>query len=253
MKRTLILLTVFLLAVPGFIFSDVVTFKIGYFVPRTQYDSREDNLWWIEFDQMSFSKTNYHDTNFGFGYEYFLSNQFSLLLNIEGYSKSKLGQYNDYVAYEDFDGTWAYPNDFRGDYIPGHTFSVSITPIQLSVKIAPLGRRQKIIPYIGGGIGVYLWNVRLFGQFIDFEDVWVDTDFNVDIYPIYDVDAREENKLRIGYHAFGGIMVPLANRISLEGEFKYQFAKADLTEGFEGFEPFDLSGFQVSIGLNYWF
>lgn len=253
MKRALILLVAFLLAVPGFIFSDVVTFKIGYFVPRAQYDIREDNLWLIEFDQMSFTKSQYHDTNFGFGYEYFFSNQISLLLNIEGYSKSKLGQYSEYVAYDDIDGSWAYPDDFRGEYIPAHTFSVSITPIQLSAKIAPLGRSQKIIPYIGGGIGVYLWNVRLFGQYVDFSDVWYDNEWEVEIFPIFNVDAREENKLRIGYHAFGGIMVPLANRISLEAEFKYQLAKADLTEGFEGFEPFDLSGYQLSIGLNYWF
>jgi opacity protein-like surface antigen len=254
MKRTLILLFAFLLMVPGFIFSDVVTFKIGYFVPRYHSENPDDNLWLIEFDQMSFSKTSFHDTNFGFGYEYFLTNQLSLLLNVEGYSKSKLGQYLDYVAYDDPDGTWAYPSDeFRGDYIPAHTFSVSITPIQLSAKIAPLGRKQNIIPYIGGGIGIYLWNVRLFGQYIDFSDVWVDTQYNVDIFPIYDVDAREENKLKVGYHAFGGIMVPLANRISIEAEFKYQFAQGNLTDAFEGFESFDLSGYQISIGLNYWF
>ena len=257
MKKTLILLIALILTIPGFVFSDLVTFKVGYFIPRTQYDVREDNLWWIEFDQMSFSKTNYQTTNFGFGYEYFFSNHLSLVLNVEGYSKNKLGHYLDYVGFSFEDGDFAFPMEFQGDFIPSHTFSVSITPFQLSVKIAPFGRRMKVIPYIGGGVGVYLWSVKLFGDFIDFSDdsfYYEDEDIIVDpIYPILQVDAREENKLKVGFQGFAGIMVPLANRISLEAEFKYNYAMADFTEAFEGFERFDLSGIQISIGMNYWF
>ena len=211
MKKTLILLIALILTIPGFVFSDLVTFKVGYFIPRTQYDVREDNLWWIEFDQMSFSKTNYQTTNFGFGYEYFFSNHLSLVLNVEGYSKNKLGQYLDYVGFSFEDGDFAFPMEFQGDFIPRHTFSVSITPFQLSVKIAPFGRRMKVIPYIGGGVGVYLWSVKLFGDFIDFSDdsfYYEDEDIIVDpIYPILQVDAREENKLKVGFQGFAGIMI----------------------------------------------
>lgn len=257
MKKTLILLIAMILIIPGFVFSDLVTFKVGYFIPRTQYDVREDNLWWIEFDQMTFSKTNYQTTNFGFGYEYFFSNHLSLVLNIEGYSKNKLGQYLDYVGIIFDDGDFAFPTEFEGDFYPSHTYSVTITPFQLSVKIAPLGRRQKIIPYFGGGVGVYLWSVRLFGDVIDFSDdrfYYEDEEIIVDpIYPIYSYDSREENKLKVGFQGFAGIMVPLANRISLEAEFKYNIAMADFTESFVGFERFDLSGYQISIGMNYWF
>jgi opacity protein-like surface antigen len=248
MKKTLIFLTAVLVLVPGFMFSDVVTFKVGYFFPRADSD-----LWQDEFDNMMFTKTGFQDSNFGFGYEYFLSNQLSVVFNVEGYSKNKLGQYENFVGIEDVDGDWAYPTDFVPDFIPTHTFSVSITPIQLSLKIAPLGRRQKIIPYVGGGAGLYIWNVRMWGDLVDLSDPWVDQDWDVEIYPIYAVDAREENKLKVGFHAFGGIMVPVANKISFEAEFKYNFAKGELTEAFEGFEPFDLSGYQISVGLNYWF
>ena len=41
-----------------------------------------------------------------------------------------------------------------GDYTPAHNLRVSVTPIQFSLKIAPLGRRAKIIPYVGAGVGV---------------------------------------------------------------------------------------------------
>jgi opacity protein-like surface antigen len=248
MKKILVFLAAVLIFVPCITFSDVVTFKVGYFFPRAQSD-----LWQDEFYNMSFEKSNYQASNFGFGYEYFLSNQFSMVLNVEGYSKNRLGQYVDFVGISDVDGEWAYPLDFQEDFIPAHTFSVSITPIQLSLKIAPLGRRQKFIPYVGGGVGLYIWSVRIFGDLVDLSDPWVDLDYNVDIYPIVQVNAKEENKLRIGYHAFGGVMVPVANRISFEAEFKYNFAKGNLTEYFVGFEPFDLSSYQISVGLNYWF
>ena len=143
MKKTLILLTALILIIPGFVFSDLVTFKVGYFLPRgASYDinnPRPDDLWWIEFDQMTFNPSTYQTTNFGFSYEYFFSNHLSLVLNIDSYSKNKLGQYMDYVGYSFDDGDFAFPVDFEGDFYPSHSFSVSITPFQLSVKIAPLG------------------------------------------------------------------------------------------------------------------
>ena len=261
MKKTLILLTALILTIPGFVFSDLVTFKVGYFIPRgASYDinnPRPDDLWWIEFDQMTFKPSSYQTTNFGFSYEYFFSNQLSIVLNIDSYSKNKLGQYMDYVGYSFEDGDFAFPSEFEGEFYPGHTFSVSITPFQLSLKITPLGRRMKVIPYIGGGVGVYLWNVRLRGDFIDFSDdrfYYEDEEIIVDpIYPIYSVDLREENKIKVGFQGFAGIMIPLANRISLEAEFKYNYAVVDFTEAFQGFDPFDLSGYQISIGMNYWF
>lgn len=248
MKKTLILLTALILFIPSIVFSDIVSFKVGYFIPKANSD-----LWEIEFENMDFTKSSFQNTNFGFGYEYFLSREISIVLNISSYNKNKPGAYNDYVGYSDYDGDWAYPEDFEGEFVPSHTFSVSITPIQISLKLTPMGRRAKIIPYVGGGVGVYMWNARLYGDMIDFDDPWIDEDWNVEIYPIDPVDAREENRISIGYHGFGGIMIPVANRISLEAEFRYNFLKPILKEGFEGFEPFDLSGYQISIGLNYWF
>jgi len=246
MRKTLILLTAAILLAPGFVFSDVITFKVGYFFPNTNSD-----LWQDEFDNMSFKKSDYQDSNFGFGYEYFLADELSLVLNVEGYSKNKTGIYQDYAAIQATDGyDYAFFEEAGNSIV--HTFSVSITPIQLSVKLTPLGRREKIIPYVGGGAGVYLWTVRLYGDMVDFADPVPFDDGSIG-YPIYLTDAREDNKFKIGFHAFGGIMVPVANRISFEAEFKYNFISADLTEAFEGFQPFDMSGYQVSLGVNYWF
>lgn len=250
MKKYLILAMLFILLVPCLVFSDIVSFKVGYFIPRAQSD-----LWQIEFDNLDFSKSDFMGTNFGFSYEYFLSKEMSVALSIDGYARKKVGIYNDYVKETINNEDYAF--DYGEGYAISHVFDVSITPIQVSLKIAPMGRKGKFIPYVGGGLGLYLWNIRLQGDMIDFStyDIFYDPsiDSNVKGYPVYATDAREENKIKIGYHALAGLMFPVANRISIEAEFKYNFLKGALTKGFEGFEDFDLSGYQISVGMNYWF
>jgi len=250
MKKNLILSMIFFLLFPCLVFSDIVTFRVGFFIPRAQSD-----LWDIEFENMDFTKNDFMATSFGFSYEYFLSREISIALSVDGYTRKKVGIYDGYVGetIEDYD----YAFDYGEGFAISHVFDVSITPIQASLKLTPMGRGGKFTPYIGGGAGIYLWNVRLQGEMIDFStsEEFYDPSINADVigYPIYLTDAREENKITIGFHAFGGIMVPVANRISIEAEFKYNFLKGTFTEGFEGFEDFDLSGYQISIGLNYWF
>ncbi len=48
-------------------------------------------------------------------------------------------------------------------------------------------------------------------------------------------------------------MVPFTKRMTFEVEFKYNVARGELKEAFEGFEPFDLSAYQITLGMNYWF
>lgn len=246
MKKNFIILMIFILLVPCLAFSDIVTFRVGYFIPRANSD-----LWQTEFENMDFTKTDFQNTGFGFSYEYFVSRELSFTLSIDGYTRKKVGIYKDYAAITADDGfDYAFGNE-EGSIV-SHVFNVSITPIQVSLKLAPMGRKGKFIPYVGGGAGVYLWNVRLQGDMIDFSTYEEFTDGSIG-FPIFPTDAREENKVKLGFHAFGGVMFPVANRISIEAEFKYNFLKGEMTEAFEGFEPFDLSGYQISIGLNYWF
>jgi opacity protein-like surface antigen len=249
MKKSLILLLALIFFTPSFAFSNIFTFKAGLFIPRAQSD-----LWTTEFENMSFSKTNYTTTNFSFAYEYFLTREVSVVLGIDSYSKNKFGSYEGLVGFELIEGYFAFPiEDYEGNFFPAHAFNISITPIQLSLKLTPMGRTGKFIPYVGGGVGLYLWNVRLNGDLVDFDDVWVYVPDGIDIYPITTVDAWESNRISFGYHAFGGIMVPFTKRMTFEVEFKYNRAQGELKEAFEGFEPFDLSAYQISLGLNYWF
>ena len=254
MKKAIVLSALLVLLAPGLIFADIVNFNVGFFFPRADANN-PDSLWQIEFENMDFAKSDFNSTNFGFAYEYFITNNFSLVLGVDGYNRQSLGTYDGYVSEEIDSEIWAF--DYGEGFPVSHVFSVSVTPIQLSVKLAPLGRAASFIPYIGGGIGLYLWNVRLQGELIDFNEAELFYDPNIDQdvtgYLTYQVDAREESRLSLGYHAFAGIMVPVANRISIDAAFKYTIVTGGFTEGFVGFPDFDLGGYTIVIGMNYWF
>jgi len=139
MKKYLILTAMIILLLPSLAISDIITFKVGYFIPRAQSD-----LWDIEFENMDFEKNDFFGTNFGFTYEYFLSRELSITLSIDGYSRKKVGFYEGFVGIEFPEGYFAFPDDFEGDFLISHVFDVSITPFQLSLKLAPMGRSTEL-------------------------------------------------------------------------------------------------------------
>ena len=249
MRKKLILLVSFLLLGSSLVFSDAVSFKLVYFAPRASSD-----LWDEEFRLMNFSKSNFQTTTISFSYEYFLRREISFLISIDSYTKKKLGTYNELVGETIGGEDWAF--DYGSGFAVKHTFDVTMTPIQLSVKLTPLGRREKFIPYVGAGIGIYFWATRLYGDWVIFTEgeLFYDSSIDEDVigYPIYLADIRDENKINFGYHAFGGVMIPISDRLSLDLEFKYNFAQGNL-EYFEGFQAFDLTSYLYSLGISYWF
>jgi hypothetical protein len=255
MKKRLLIAAFAVLLAAGSASANILSFKLNYFVPRLTGD-----FWDNEFLNMSLKKTNFQDTSFGLFYEAFLTREFSLVLGVEAYSKNKGGYYLDWVGVDQgSQGSFAFPaNEFQGDFNPTHSISYSVTPVQVSIKFAPLGRRGPVIPYIGGGGNIVFWTLRMFGDLIDFNDEYVYEDAygEVAVYPIYPVDAREGTglgKISFGWQAFGGVMIPIANRLTVDIGAQYMSAKGNLTEGFVGFQPLDLGGFHVSLGINYWF
>jgi len=252
MKKYILLAVAALIVLPTLAFSDTVSVRVGYFFPSAASD-----LWKTEFDNLSFLKSDFQSTIFGVSYERFINRYMSFVLSVDTYSKTRSGYYKDWVGYSLDEGDFAFPADqFSGDYSLIQTFSVSILPVQLSVKITPTGRRGTIIPYFGGGVGMYIWNVRMLGDMVDFSDtsfVYPDPQHgDIQVYPVATVDTREDNRISFGWQAFAGVMVPVGQRMTVEGEFKYNYAKGKM-DNFQGFEDFDLKGFQLSVALNYWF
>ncbi|MFC2158068.1 hypothetical protein ACFLT9_09555 [Acidobacteriota bacterium] len=250
MKKLMIIFAVLIILAPTLSYADLVSFRVGFFFPTANSD-----LWQIEFDNLDLTKSDYQASVFGFTYEYFLTNQLSLMFGLESYTKQKVGTYLDYIA-EEIGGIY-YAFDYGEGFPVSHVFTVSSTPLQVGVKLAPLGRTGKFIPYIGGGVGIYLWNVRLQGDMVDFEagELFYDPNIDEDVigYEVYTTDAREENRFAFGYYAVGGFMIPVGSRISIVASFKYDVVKGNFKDAFVGFEAFDLSAYQIIVGINYWF
>ncbi|MBC7364158.1 MAG: hypothetical protein H5U07_06415, partial [Candidatus Aminicenantes bacterium] len=84
MKKTIfaVLAIIFLLASTAS--ANILTFRYGYFVPRMS--GGPDSLWKIEFDNMSFRKSDYQGGMIGFNYEYFINKNISLVMGIDFYS-----------------------------------------------------------------------------------------------------------------------------------------------------------------------
>lgn len=262
MKKCIVLFAVSILCLPSLVFSDSISVRLGWLLPRASTDilAHPDSLWAIEFDQMNFDMKDFNHSLIGFGYERFLTSQFSLTINLDTYSREKIGFYNDYVGYTFDEGDFAFPFEYYdGDFEVVHTYRVSIIPLQMSLKFAPLGRRNRFIPYVGGGGGIYFWRVGIRGEMVDFADTtWVYEDpelGDVQIYPIVVVDARERNRISFGYHAFGGVEFPLGNRATIQAEARYNIVKGTFKDdsAFTGFEDFDMNSLVFTIGFNYWF
>jgi hypothetical protein len=54
-------------------------------------------------------------------------------------------------------------------------------------------------------------------------------------------------------HVFGGTDVQIFSRMLLSVEARYAWSKADLEQDFIDFEPIDLGGFKVGVGVHFVF
>ncbi|HOF83924.1 MAG TPA: hypothetical protein PLN10_10120 [Candidatus Aminicenantes bacterium] len=253
-KRLAVGMLVFILAA-GAASANLLSFRLSYFVPHLKGD-----FWDIEFENMAFQKSSFYDVSFGVQYETFLTRGFSLLVAFDLFRKNKGSYYTNWVGYYFNDGTaFAFPaGEFKGAFDPNHSITVSSAPLQASIKWTPLGRRGNIIPYVGGGGHVMFWNIKMQGAMIEFDVPYVYEDEygEVTVYQIFDVNARESDgigRVSFGWQAFGGVMIPIGRRMTVDIGGQYFSCPAEFKNAFTHFEPLDAGGFQFSLGLNYWF
>jgi len=120
-----------------------------------------------------------------------------------------------------------------------------------SAKIAviPRGREvgqlawiaRPVTPYVGAGAGLLRYTFDQSGDFVDFVDRSI---FR---------DALRSSGWTPSAHAFGGADIKLWRRVFLTAEARYHWAKAALGQDFTGFDPIDLSGLNVTAGVNLLF
>lgn len=121
-------------------------------------------------------------------------------------------------------------------------------PLTAGVRLYPLPRGRTVgsyawipaslTPYVGGAAGGMWYRFRQEGEFVDEESLVV---FE---------DVLESSGWAPAAEAFGGIEYTVTPRIAVIGEGRYTWARAELSNSFEGFDPIDLAGFAVTVGVS---
>jgi opacity protein-like surface antigen len=103
-------------------------------------------------------------------------------------------------------------------------------PITATARWIVTGRRARVQPYIGAGVGFVIWRYSESGDFAD-------ADLN-----IFRWDYTDDGTA-VGPVIFGGLRVVASRRIAIGGELRYQYADAplDSSVGFQG-TRLDLGG-----------
>ncbi|MGZ5488558.1 MAG: hypothetical protein ACXWF4_08500, partial [Candidatus Aminicenantales bacterium] len=65
--------------------------------------------------------------------------------------------------------------------------------------------------------------------------------------------SARETATSFGWHAFGGIQVPIGYKATIEAEARYHAAKARFDNLFVDFDDFEVGGLALTLGLSYWF
>ena len=89
-------------------------------------------------------------------------------------------------------------------------------PVTATARWIMTGRRARVQPYIGAGVGIVPWRYSETGDFVDENNNIFSWDF---------VDSGTA----VGPVIFGGLRVAASRRIAIGGEFRYQYADAPST------------------------
>lgn len=119
-------------------------------------------------------------------------------------------------------------------------FKLRIVPVSATIRFLPLGRGARVEPYVGAGVGVFIWRYTETGQFID------------DVGDVFR-DRFEEDGTEVGPLVFGGVRLPMTHAFSLGAEVRYQRAEGELDpEQFNG-DRIDLGGLTFQALLQFKF
>jgi hypothetical protein len=98
---------------------------------------------------------------------------------------------------------------------------------------------RKVVPFVGGGGGAMWYQVSQFGDFVDYVDLSVFSDF------------FESKGLTPSAHIFGGVDVRVLRRAYVTFDARYVWASGNLGPDWIDFDPIDLSGLRLSAGFNF--
>lgn len=207
-------------------FADSINFFAGYVWPSGDSDIYTQNE-----AETTFRVNDLNGFSGSIGYDHFFGDHFTLGGNVSFYQ----GQ----TTVQDID--FEFPDGapiFRD-------INLEIVPLEVSFKVLPAGRNVPVIPYVGGGVGLYYWQYEEVGDFV--------IDRIID--PTIISGTAYSDGWDPGWHVEGGVQIPVGRAIALQFEAKYWKAEGDLdVAGFDpAFEPLDLTATMFSGGISIWF
>jgi len=221
------------LATPSASAQQSVNFFVGGFLPapldvRGDGDGRNDVLV-KDYDFLGYRFNQFNGPTFGGEYLVGLGHFFE--------AGASIGYYQRTVRAFDINFTRADGSNINAD------LKLRIVPFDATVRVLPFGNRAPIVPYIGGGIGVFGWRYSESGDFVD------DPPGPLPKNPAIFNATFANSGVATGPVILGGFRVPIGPLVP-GFEVRWQSAKGNLsTDPVSGFSApkIDLSG------MNYLF
>ena len=121
----------------------------------------------------------------------------------------------------------------------------------LELALIPRGRSigqfawiaAPVVPYVGAGGGLLWYRFEQTGDFVDSLDPEL---------PIFS-DQLSSEGWTTNAQVFAGVDIKMTRRLLLTAETRYVWANATMGMDFVGFEPIDLSGLRIAVGIRLLF
>ena len=192
---------------------------------------------WYDFvtDQLTLEKKNFNGPTVGTDLGITLTPRVDLMIGFDYNQRTRASEYRDFVD---------------NNRLPiEQTTLLREANISGGVKVALTERGREVgrlawvprtvVPFVGAGGGAMWFQVRQFGDFVDYVDLSVFT------------DVFESKGWAPSAHVFGGVDVRVLRRAYVTFDARYIWASGNLGPDWVDFDPIDLSGLRISAGINF--
>jgi outer membrane protein W len=199
--KVLCVLSIFFFAAALSVFADdAISLKGGYVRP-----TGDNDLLRLNTRPTTLNRSMLDGLTGEVSYQHFIGDRFGIGANV--------GYYNSDTNLTELDFQLGDGSNTRRDV------ELRIIPIEFAAQFQPIGRHSVVSPFVGGGVGAYIWKYREQGLFITNPGEPV---------PIFTNGLSTTDNTDFGWHVEGGVTFPIGHAVSILGEAKYFSVNADM-------------------------
>jgi hypothetical protein len=213
---------------PAALAQQSINFYVGGFVPRGLDSRGTDDVLFQNGNFLLFDLKDFKGVTAGGEYLVGLGDFFDAGLGVGIYSKTSPAIYRDFLH----PGGAEIEQDLK----------LRVIPVTATIRFLPLGHHDAIVPYVGGGVGIYRWRYSETGEFLDFSN---------NIFR----DSFVASDTTVGPVILGGVRIPVGTKGSgFGGEIRYQGGQGDLpSDNWPAGTKLNLGGFNYLFTINVGF